>query len=77
MIGHTLGAAGAIEAGVTVQSIVDQRIHATRNLVHPDPDCDLDYNPDGVREVDIEYAMTNSLGFGGHNSCLILRRFDA
>ena len=75
MIGHTLGAGGAIEAGVTVLSIRDQRIHGNRNLVHPDPDCDLDYNPGGLRALEIEYAMSNSLGFGGHNSCLIFQRF--
>jgi len=76
MIGHTLGAGGAIEAGVTIMSILDQRIHGTRNLIVPDPDCDLDYVPEGARDVPIEYAVSNSLGFGGHNSSLIFKRFS-
>ena len=77
MVGHTLGACGAIEAAVTVLSIRDQRIHMTRNIEVPDPECDLDYVPDGARDLDIDYAMSNSLGFGGHNSSLIFRRYDA
>ena len=77
MLGHTLGACGAVEAAVTVLSIRDQRIHMTRNIEVPDPECDLDYVPDGARELDIDYAMSNSLGFGGHNSSLIFRRYDA
>lgn len=76
MIGHTLGAGGAIEAGVTIMSIRDQRIHGTRNLMVPDPDCDLDYVAEGARDVSIEYAVSNSLGFGGHNSSLIFKRFS-
>ncbi|HJM75624.1 MAG TPA: beta-ketoacyl-ACP synthase II [Dehalococcoidia bacterium] len=76
MVGHTLGACGAIEGAVTALSLRDQRIHMTRNLDNPDPDCDLDYVPEGVRNVDLTYAMSNSLGFGGHNSSLIFRRFD-
>jgi 3-oxoacyl-[acyl-carrier-protein] synthase II len=75
MIGHTLGAGGAIEAGVTIMSIRDQRVHGTRNLTVPDPDCDLDYVPEGPRDLPIEYALSNSLGFGGHNSSLIFKRF--
>lgn len=74
MVGHTLGAAGAIESAVTVLSLVDQRIHPTRNVIVPDPECDLDYVTEGARELDLEYAMTNSLGFGGHNSSLIFGR---
>ncbi len=74
MVGHTLGAAGAIESAVTVMSLVDQRVHMTRNLVEPDPECDLDYVSEGSRAVSMTYAMTNSLGFGGHNSSLIFRR---
>ena len=77
MVGHSLGACGGIEAAVTVLSIRDQRIHMTRNLEVPDPDCDLDYVPDGERELEINVAMTNSLGFGGHNSSLIFRRYEA
>lgn len=76
MVGHTLGAAGGIEAAVSVLSLRDQRIHPTRNLEHADPDCDLDYVPEGARDLDFEYAMTNSLGFGGHNASLIFKRWD-
>ena len=75
MVGHTLGAAGAIESAVAVLSIRDQRIHMTRNLEVPDPDCDLDYVAEGARDLEIEYAMMNSLGFGGHNSSLLFRRY--
>jgi 3-oxoacyl-[acyl-carrier-protein] synthase II len=77
MIGHTLGAAGAIEAVVTVLSLVNQRIHGTRNVIIPDPDCDLDYVTEGARDLDLRYAMSNSLGFGGHNSSLIFGRVHA
>ena len=77
MVGHTLGACGAIEAAVTVLSIRDRRIHMTRNIEVPDPECDLDYVPEGARDLDIDYAMSTSLGFGGHNSSLIFRRYDA
>ncbi|MEE8338378.1 MAG: beta-ketoacyl-ACP synthase II [Dehalococcoidia bacterium] len=76
MVGHTLGACGAIEGAVVVLSLRDQRIHMTRNLDNPDPDCDLDYVPEGARDVEMTYVMSNSLGFGGHNSSLIFRRFD-
>ncbi len=76
MTGHTLGACGAIEAAVTVLSIRDRRIHMTRNLEVPDPDCDLDYVHEGARDLEITYAMSNSLGFGGHNSSLIFRRYE-
>ena len=75
MVGHTLGAAGAIESAVAVLSIRDQRIHMTKNLEVPDPDCDLDYVAEGARDLEIEYAMMNSLGFGGHNSSLLFRRY--
>ena len=75
MLGHTLGAAGAIESAATILSLRDQRIHMTRNIEIPDPDCDLDYVPEGARDVDIEYAMSNSLGFGGHNSALLFGRY--
>ena len=76
MVGHTLGAAGAIEAAVTALSLRDQRVHMTRNLEIADPDCDLDYITEGARDIELRYAMTNSLGFGGHNSTLILRTFE-
>ncbi|MSP22344.1 MAG: beta-ketoacyl-[acyl-carrier-protein] synthase II [Dehalococcoidia bacterium] len=76
MIGHTLGAAGGIEAAVSVLSLRDQRIHPTRNLLIPDHDCDLDYVPEGSRNLELRYVMSNSLGFGGHNSSLIFKRWE-
>ena len=76
MIGHTLGAAGGIESAVTVLSIRDQKIHPTIHLETPDPDCDLDYVGEGARDVTIRYAMSNSLGFGGHNSSLLFGRYE-
>ena len=74
MIGHSLGAGGGIEAAVCVLSIRDGRIHPTRNLELPDPDCDRDYVPEGERELDVSIAMSNALGFGGHNSSLLFGR---
>ena len=74
MIGHSLGAGGGIEAAVCVLSIRDGRIHPTRNLEAPDPECDLDYVPEGARDLDVEVAMSNALGFGGHNSSLLFGR---
>jgi 3-oxoacyl-[acyl-carrier-protein] synthase II len=71
MIGHLLGAAGAIEAVITVLSIARGKVHPTRNLEYPDPECDLDYVPEGMREKRIKYAITNSFGFGGHNAVLL------
>ena len=76
MVGHTLGAAGGIEAAVTVLSLRDQRIHMTRNLAVRDPDCDLDYVSEGARTGSFTYAITNSLGFGGHNASLLFRRYE-
>jgi beta-ketoacyl-acyl-carrier-protein synthase II len=75
MIGHTLGAAGAIEAGVCVMAIQHGIIPPTANLEQPDPDCDLDYVPKVARSASLEAVLTNSLGFGGHNSCLVFRRY--
>ncbi|MEO6714400.1 MAG: beta-ketoacyl-ACP synthase II [Mycobacteriales bacterium] len=76
MTGHSLGAAGAIEAVVVVQSIRDGRIHGTINRDKPDEACDLDVVPDGPREVSIDAALSNSFGFGGHNITLAFRRYD-
>ena len=75
MIGHTMGAAGSIEAVVSIMSILTGIISPTINLHHPDPECDLDYVPDTAREATVNVAMSNSMGFGGHNACLIFRRF--
>jgi len=75
MLGHLIGAAGAIEAVVTILSMRDGIIPPTINLTTPDPHCDLDYVPNVARKVKIRTAMANSFGFGGHNSVLIFRRF--
>ncbi len=71
MIGHTLGAAGAIEAIVCVQSLRDGIVTPTINLENPDPDCDLDYTPLQARERPLRYAISNSFGFGGQNCSLL------
>ncbi len=76
MIGHTLGAAGALEAIVCALTLRDQKIHPTINLETPDPECDLDYVPEGAREAHVETILSNSFGLGGQNACLILRKFD-
>jgi 3-oxoacyl-[acyl-carrier-protein] synthase II len=76
MIGHLLGAAGAVEAGITALTIRDQTIHPTINQEFSDPDCDLDYVPNVARPAKIRYALSNSFGFGGTNACLLLKRFD-
>jgi 3-oxoacyl-[acyl-carrier-protein] synthase II len=77
MIGHLLGAAGAIEAAFCVRAIGDRVIPPTINYETPDPECDLDYTPNAAREVDVNVALTNSLGFGGHNATLVFKRFVA
>ena len=77
MVGHLLGAAGAVEAGIVAMSIQRQKIHPTINLDSPDPECDLDYVPHLAREMNIRYALSNSFGFGGTNACLLFKRFDS
>lgn len=72
MSGHLLGAAGAIETIVMIKSINEGVVHPTTNLDYPDPECDLDYVPEGKREVSVSYAMSNSFGFGGHNVTLVV-----
>ena len=71
MTGHLLGGAGAIEAVASVLAIRDGIVAPTINLTDPDPECDLDYVPASARKVDVEYAMSNSFGFGGHNVVLL------
>jgi len=71
MIGHLLGAAGAIELAVTLKSIEERVVHPTVNIDNPDPECDLDYVVDGKRSCDITYALSNSFGFGGHNVSIV------
>lgn len=76
MTGHLLGATGAVEAIIASLSLQNGKIHPTINLTNPDPECDLNYVPDGVVESDIKYAMSNSLGFGGHNASLLFKKYE-
>ena len=75
MTGHLLGGAGGLEAGITVLALRDQILPPTANLDNPDPECDLDYVPNHPRKADLEYAMSNSFGFGGTNGALLFRRW--
>jgi 3-oxoacyl-[acyl-carrier-protein] synthase II len=74
MTGHLLGGAGALEAAITICALRDGVVPPTINQTTPDPDCDLDYVPNVARSVQVQHAMTNSMGFGGHNVSLILSR---
>jgi 3-oxoacyl-[acyl-carrier-protein] synthase II len=76
MLGHTFGAAGAIEAVISVLSIVHGIMPPTINLEHPDPECDLDYIPNEARHGEVNVALSNSMGFGGHNTSLIFQRYQ-
>jgi len=76
MIGHLLGAAGAVESIACIKAITDSVIPPTRNLFEPDPECDLDYVPHTAREAKVEYALNNSFGFGGQNATLIYKKFS-
>jgi len=76
MTGHLLGGAGGLEAGITVLALRDQILPPTANLENPDPECDLDYVPLHSRKADVEYAMSNSFGFGGTNGALLFRRWS-
>lgn len=75
MIGHLLGAAGGVEAVISVKSVMEDRVPPTVNYEDPDPDCDLDYVPNEARETSVEVALSNSFGFGGTNACLAFRKF--
>ena len=75
MTGHVLGGAGGLEAGITVLAIRDQIAPPTINYEVPDPNCDLDYVPNTARPMRIDYALSNSFGFGGTNGCLIFKRY--
>lgn len=72
--GHMMGASGALEAMVCALTIRDSRIPPTINYEVPDPDCDLDYTPNHARDLQVEYALSNSIGLGGHNACIILKK---
>jgi len=76
MLGHCLGAAGALEAMACVLALKHGVIPPTINYQHPDPDCDLDYVPNTAREVELSYALSNGMGLGGHNGCVLLGKVD-
>jgi 3-oxoacyl-[acyl-carrier-protein] synthase II len=76
MTGHLLGGAGGFEAGITVLAIRDSIAPPTINYDFPEPECDLDYVPNHARKMEIEYALSNSFGFGGTNGCLIFKRYQ-
>jgi 3-oxoacyl-[acyl-carrier-protein] synthase II len=76
MIGHSFGAAGAIETVVAVRSIENSVVHPTINQETPDPECDLDYVPNKAREMNVDVVLNNAFGFGGQNACLIVRTYE-
>ncbi len=77
MVGHSLGAAGSLEAVPCVRSITDGVIHPTINYEFPDPKCDLDYVPNEARKADVRVVLSNAFGFGGQNACLVFKRYEA
>jgi 3-oxoacyl-[acyl-carrier-protein] synthase II len=76
MTGHLLGAAGGVEAAVSALSIYNSVVPPTINLDNPDPECDLDYVAGKAREMNVDYALSNSFGFGGTNACLLFKKFE-
>ncbi len=77
MTGHLLGAAGGLEAGISALAIRHQVVPPTINLENPDPNCDLDYVPNESRKLSVDYALSNSFGFGGTNASLVFKRYEA
>ena len=75
MTGHLLGAAGGVEAVITVLSVANNLVPPTINLENPDDDCDLDYVPNKSRAVEVNNAISNSFGFGGTNACLLFKKY--
>jgi 3-oxoacyl-[acyl-carrier-protein] synthase II len=75
MTGHLLGGAGGLEAGISVLALRDQILPPTINQFHADPQCDLDYVPNVARKATVDYALSNSFGFGGTNAALIFKRW--
>ncbi len=75
--GHCLGGTGAVEALFTTLAVHEGMLPPTINYENPDPECDLDYVPNAARKADVEYAVNNSFGFGGHNSCIVIKKYSA
>ena len=75
MVGHAFGGAGAIEAVAVVKSVQEDRLHPTINYENPDPECDLDYVPNEMREQKVDIALSNSFGLGGQNACLVISKY--
>jgi 3-oxoacyl-[acyl-carrier-protein] synthase II len=77
LTGHLLGGAGGLEAGISALAVHHGCVPPTINLEQPDPECDLDYVPHTSRAIPIQYALSNSFGFGGTNAALLFKRFEA
>jgi len=75
MVGHLIGASGAVEAAALALTLHDGVLPPTINQTHPDPDCDLDYVPNTARDMPVRVAVSTSFGFGGQNAALVMRRF--
>jgi 3-oxoacyl-(acyl-carrier-protein) synthase len=75
MIGHLLGAAGAVEAIATTMSVYENKVHPTINYETPDPECDLNYIPNKAQNWEVDVAISNTFGFGGHNASLLIKKF--
>jgi len=73
--GHTLGAAGGLEAVIAARAIQDSVVPPTINYETPDPECDLDYVPNEKREMEVNAAMSTNLGFGGHNAVILFKKY--
>jgi 3-oxoacyl-(acyl-carrier-protein) synthase len=76
MTGHLLGAAGGIESAICAKVIQEGKVPPTINLMQPDPDCDLDYVPNQMREANIDVAICNNSGFGGHNAVILFKKLS-
>jgi 3-oxoacyl-[acyl-carrier-protein] synthase II len=76
VMGHCFGAAGAIEAMMCVLAVRDGKLPPTMNYEHPDPVCDLDYVPNEARDADVDVALSNAMGLGGHNACVLIGRME-
>jgi 3-oxoacyl-[acyl-carrier-protein] synthase II len=76
MVGHLLGAAGVVEAVATIMTIQNNKVHPTINQETPDPECDLNYIPNKAQNWNINVAISNTFGFGGHNATLLFRRYQ-